>query len=64
MKLPAMLLKAGLASAGAGIYLSFKRLFKRKKKTKKEIVKKVRKPMAAKKPSIKPRKKRLPALES
>ena len=64
MKLPAMLLKAGLASAGAGIYLFFKRLLKRKKKTKKEIVKKARQTMATKKPTIKPGKKRSPALES
>ena len=39
MKLPAMLLKAGLASAGAGIYLYFRKLFKSKKKTKKEPAK-------------------------
>ena len=36
MKLPGMLLKAGLASAGAGIYLYVRKLFKVEKKTKKE----------------------------
>ena len=40
MKLPAMLFKAGLASAGAGIYLYVKKLFKTEKKTKKEPAKK------------------------
>jgi hypothetical protein len=39
MKLPAMLLKAGIASAGAGIYLYVKKLFKPKRKQKKNLLK-------------------------
>ena len=64
MKLPAMLLKAGLASAGAGIYLYFKKLFKGKKKTKKEPAKNLKQTKAVKKPAIKPRKKRSVAIEN
>ena len=64
MKLPAMLLKAGLASAGAGIYLYFKKLFKSKKKTKKEPAKNFKQTKAAKKPAIKPRKKRSAVIEN
>jgi hypothetical protein len=56
MKLPAMLLKAGLASAGAGIYLYIKKLFKPKKKTKKGPAKNLKQTKAVKKPTIKPRK--------
>jgi hypothetical protein len=62
MKLPGMLLKAGLASAGAGIYLYFKKLFKRKKKTKKEPAKNLKQTKAVKKPTAKPRQKRSPAI--
>jgi hypothetical protein len=62
MKLPAMLLKAGLASAGAGIYLYFKKLFKRKRKTKKEPAKNLKQVKAVKKPSVKPRQKKSPVI--
>jgi hypothetical protein len=64
MKLPAMLLKAGLASAGAGIYLYFKKLFKRKKKTKKEPAKNLKQTKAVKKITSKPRQKRSPAIQN
>ena len=64
MKLPAMLLKAGLASAGAGIYLYAKKLFKVKKKTKKEPAKNLKQTKASKKPAIKPRKKRSAVIEN
>ena len=62
MKLPGMLLKAGLASASAGIYLYFKKLFKRKKKTKKEPAKNLKKVKAVKKPIAKQRQKRSPVI--
>jgi hypothetical protein len=62
MKLPAMLLKAGLASAGAGIYLYFKKLFKRKKKTKKEPAKNLKQTRAGKKTRAKPRQKKSPVI--
>ena len=39
MKLPGMLLKAGLASASAGVYLYFKKLLKEKRKQKKSLLK-------------------------
>ena len=64
MKLPAMLLKAGLASAGAGIYLYFKKLFKDKKQTKKGPAKNLKQTKAVKKTSVKPRQKRLPAIQN
>ncbi|HKC37722.1 MAG TPA: hypothetical protein VKB95_16715 [Chitinophagaceae bacterium] len=64
MKLPAMLLKAGLASAGAGIYLYFKKFFKRKKKTKKETATNITQTRVAKKPVIKSRKKRSATIEN
>jgi hypothetical protein len=64
MKLPAMLLKAGLASAGAGIYLYVKKLFKSKKKTKKEPAKNLKQTKAVKKPIAKPRKKRSVAIQN
>ena len=62
MKLPAMLLKAGIASAGAGIYLYVKKLFKPKKKTKKEPAKNMKTIRAIKRPNAKPRKKRSPVV--
>jgi len=62
MKLPAMLLKAGLASAGAGIYLYVKKLFKSKKSTKKEPAKNLKQTKAVKKPKAKPRQKRSPVI--
>jgi hypothetical protein len=64
MKLPAMLLKAGLASAGAGVYLYFKKLFKPKKKTKKEPAKNLKQTKAAKRPIAKLRQKRTAAIEN
>ena len=64
MKLPAMLLKAGLASAGAGVYLYFKKLFKSKKKTKKEPAKNLKKVKAVKRPTVKPRQKRSVAVQN
>ena len=62
MKLPAMLLKAGLASAGAGIYLYFKKLFKNEKQTKKGPAKNLKQTKAAKKSTAKPRQKRSPVI--
>ena len=64
MKLPAMLLKAGLASAGAGIYLYFKKLFENEKKTKKDPAKNLKKVKAVKKPIAKPRQKRSVAVQN
>ena len=64
MKLPAMLLKAGLASAGAGIYLYFNKLFKSKKQTKKEPAKNLKTTKSVKNPAIKPRKKRTAAIKN
>ena len=64
MKLPAMLLKAGLASAGAGIYLYVKKLFKSKKDTKKAPAKNLKQTKTVKKPAIKPRTKRTVAIEN
>jgi len=64
MKLPAMLLKAGLASAGAGIYLYFKKLFKRKKKTKKEPAKNLKQTKSVKRSMAKPRQKRSATIEN
>ena len=48
-----MLLKAGIASAGA-----IKKLFKPKKKTKKDPAKNLKQTKAVKKPTAKPRQKR------
>ena len=62
MKLPGMLLKAGLASASAGIYLYFKKLFKRKKKTKKVPAKNLKQTTAIKKTPAKSRQKRSPVI--
>ena len=64
MKLPAMLLKEGLASAGAGIYLYFKKLFKDKKPIKKGPTKNLKQTKAVNKTSVKPRQKRLPAIQN
>ena len=58
MKLPAMLLKAGLASAGAGIYLYFKKLFKNEKQTKKGPAKNLKQKKTVKKRIAKPRQKK------
>jgi len=42
MKIAGTLVKSGLAVAGAGIYLFFRRLFKKAKKTEKEIEEKIK----------------------
>ena len=62
MKLPGILLKAGLASAGAGIYLYIKRLFKVERKTKKEPAKNLKQIKAVKKTTAKPRQKKSPVI--
>ena len=61
MKLAGTLFKSGLAVAGAGIYLFFRRLFKKAKKTEKEIEKKIKskKKSPAKKTAVKARQKKL-----
>lgn len=64
MKLPALLLKAGLASAGAGIYLYVKKLFKSNKKTKKSPAKNLKQSKPAKKRITKPRQKKSVAIEN
>jgi len=64
MKIPAMLVKAGLASAGAGVYLYVKKLLKNKKETKKGPAKNLKQTKAVKKTSVKPRQKRLPAVQN
>jgi len=64
MKIPAMLLKAGLASAGAGVYLYVKKLLKDKKETKKGPAKNLKQTKAVKKTSAKPRQKRSPAVQN
>jgi len=64
MKLPAMLLKAGLASAGAGIYLYFRKLFKNEKQTKKGPAKNLKQTKTVKKRIAKPRQKRTPAIQN
>jgi hypothetical protein len=64
MKLPGMLLKAGLASASAGIYLYFKKLFKNKKQTKKGPAKNLKQTKAVKKTLAKPRQKRSVAIQN
>ena len=64
MKIPAILLKAGLASAGAGIYLYVKKLFKSNKKTKKGAAKNLKQTKRVKRSIAKPRQKRSAAIES
>ncbi len=64
MKLPAMLLKAGLASAGAGIYLYAKKLFKNKKQTNEGPAKNLKQTKAVKKRIAKPRQKRTVAVQN
>ena len=64
MKLPALLLKAGLASAGAGVYLYVKKLFKNKKETKKGPAKTIKQSKTVKKPIAKPRQKRSAAIQN
>ena len=57
MKLPGMLLKAGVATAGAGIYLFFRRFFKKVKKTTNDTAEKIETKLEkpVKKKSVKPR---------
>jgi len=64
MKLPGMLLKAGLTTAVTGVYLYFKKLFKKKKKTKKEPAKNLKQTRTAKKQVLKPRQKKSAAIEN
>jgi hypothetical protein len=61
MKLAGTLFKSGLAVAGAGIYLFFRRLFKKAKNTEKTIEKKVKAKTtaAAKKSTTKARQKKM-----
>ena len=64
MKLAGILVKSGLAVAGAGVYLFFKRLVKKAKKTEEKIEKKIDKKIKTtkatvrKKANAKPRQKR------
>lgn len=61
MKLASMLLKAGVATAGAGIYLVFRRLFRKVKKTTNDTAEKIEtKIVKAKKKVTKPRPKKVP----
>lgn len=64
MKLPAMLLNAGIASAGAGIYLYVKNLFRSNKKTRKVAAKNLKQNKTVKKGIAKPRQKRSATIES
>jgi hypothetical protein len=62
MKLAGTLFKSGLAVAGAGIYLFFRRMLKKAKKTEEKIEKKIKtkkKAVATKKPTAKARQKKL-----
>ena len=64
MKLPGMLLKAGLTTALTGAYLYFKKFFKRKKKTKKQPAKNLKQTKGLKKTLVKPRQKRSAAIQN
>lgn len=65
MKFAGILFKSGLAVAGAGVYLFFRRLLKKAKKTEQKIEKKIEKKIkskkatATKKPTTKARQKKL-----
>ena len=61
MKLASMLLKAGVATAGTGIYLLFRRFFRKVKKTTNDAAEKVETKIvkAKKKASAKPRQARV-----
>ena len=61
MKLASMLLKAGVATAGAGIYLLFRRFFTKVKKTTHDTAEKIETKlvMAKKKVTAKPRPKKV-----
>ena len=62
MKLASMLLKAGIATAGTGIYLFFRRALKKVKKTTNEAAEKLETKVvkAKKKSTPKPRPKKVP----
>ena len=61
MKLASMLLKAGVATAGAGIYLLFNRFFRKVKKTTNDKAEKIETKLvkAKKKVTAKPRPKKV-----
>lgn len=66
MKLAGLLFRSGLAVAGTGVYLFFKRLANKAKKTEKEVEKKIKtkkkavtKAVASKKSGAKARQKKL-----
>jgi hypothetical protein len=61
MKLASMLLKAGIATAGTGIYLFFRRIFKKVKKTTNDTAEKIETKLvkAKKKATAKPRQKKV-----
>lgn len=63
MKLSGVLLKAGLASVGAGVYLYVRKLVKGNKKTKKGPAKNLKQSKPVKKRVTKPRQKRSVAVE-
>jgi len=62
MKLASMLLKAGIATAGTGIYLLFRRFFRNVKKTANDTAEKIETKVvkAKKKVTTKPRPKKVP----
>lgn len=61
MKIASMLLKAGLATAGTGIYLMIRRLFRKVKKTTNDAAEKIETKMVkAKKKVTKPKPKKVP----
>ena len=64
MKLPGMLLKAGLTTAFTGVYLYFKKKFKKKTKSKKDPAKNLKQTKTAKKQTLRPRQKRSAAIEN
>lgn len=53
MKLASMLFKAGVATAGTGIYLLFRRFFKKVKKTTNDTVEKIEETLEKPKKKIK-----------
>jgi hypothetical protein len=63
MKLQGLLFKAAVVSAGAGIYLYFKKFLKRKKKTIKQPAKNLKQTKTVKRKPAKPRQKRSAAVQ-
>jgi len=61
MKLASMLLKAGVATAGTGLYLLFRRFFRKVKKTTNDTAEKIETKIvkAKKKATAKPRQKKV-----